>query len=449
MDSFSKIKLFSVIAFSAFTFQNLSAQNTSDKENQLSVSFQMRPRAEFRSGTFRPLSKGEKPAALISQRTRVNINYQYKNLLTVQVSPQNVSVWGQDGLTQGAGIKNGVAFFEAWAKLNLSSSSSLQIGRQVISLDDERFFGELDWAQGARAHDAISFHLNKEKFSFKAYAAYNQNYKELYGNNLSNISGSLYSPLDATPYKWMQTLWAKFNFNSKSNLSLLFNNLGFQTAADLTDVNAKNYFQQTIGANYFYTSSDWKFNVSAYTQFGKTMAGAKTNAYLLAFFADRKLDKKWNLGLGTDYLSGNDVGTVGSQDNKAFNPYFGTNHKFYGSMDYFYAGNGHKGSGLVDIYAKASLKPTASTNFGFALHQFLSPNKIVDNNQNLSTNLGQEFDVDFGYAIHKYAKLVGGYSVFANTSSLNYLKNSVNPNSLQHWVWLSLNINPNIFNTKF
>lgn len=449
MESFSKIKLLPLLAFTTLSFQYISAQNTTDKDNQLSVSFQIRPKAEFRSGAFQPLSQGQKPSALISQRNRFNINYQYKNLLTVQVSPQNVSVWGQDGLTQGAGIKNGVAFFEAWAKLHVSKTNSLQIGRQVISLDDERFFGELDWAQGARAHDAISFHINQDKFLFKAVAAFNQNYSLLYGNNLSNTSGTLYNPASATPYKWMQTLWAKFNFNSNSNLSLLFNNLGFQTAVDATDINAKNYFQQTIGANYFYANTNWKFSASAFTQLGKNPAGAKTNAYLLAFYLDKKLDKKWNLGLGTDYLSGNDVGTAGVQDNKAFTPYFGTNHKFYGSMDYYYAGNGHKGSGLVDIYAKASLKPTASTNFGFALHQFLSPNKIVDNNQNLSTNLGQEFDVDFGYSIHKYAKVVGGYSIYSTTSTLNFLKNANNPNSLQHWVWLSININPNIFNVKF
>lgn len=443
-------KLFlSLLAFTILSYSNLSAQNEPEKDNLLTVSFQLRPRAEYRSGVFQPLPEGQKPSALISQRNRFIINYHYKNLLTVQVSPQNITVWGQDGLTQGAGVKNGISFFEAWAKLHTSKTNFLQVGRQVISLDDERFFGELDWAQGARAHDAISFHINKEKFLFKAFAAYNQNYKELYGNNLSNISGSLYSPVDATPYKWMQTLWAKYKVNTSSNFTFLLNNLGFQKAISASDINAKNYFIQTIGANYFYSGSDWKFNASAYTQLGKNHTGTKTNAYLLAFYLDKKLDKKWNLGLGTDYLSGNDVGTAGVQDNKAFTPYFGTNHKFYGSMDYYYAGNGHKGSGLVDIYVKTSLKPTASTNFGFALHQFLSPNKIVDNNQNLSTNLGQEFDVDFGYSIHKYAKVVGGYSIYTTTSSLNFLKNANNPNSLQHWVWLSLNINPNIFNLKF
>lgn len=432
----------------SFSVQYLAAQSTTDKENQLSVSLQIKPRAELRNGTFRPLIKGEEPSALISQRSRISVNYQYKNLLTVQVVPQTVTVWGQDALTQGAGIKNGSGFFEAWAKLHVSKSSSLQIGRQVISLDDERFFGELDWAQGARAHDAISFHVDKEKFALKAYAAFNQNLRDLYNNNLSNTAGNVYTSSDAAPYKTMQTIWAKFTVDSKNSVSLLFNNLGFQNALSAFD-NPKIYFTQTMGANYFYTGSSWKFNVSAYTQLGKNLQGAKTKGYLLAVYADKKLDKKWNIGLGADIVSGNDVGTTTNQDNKIFTPYFGTNHKFYGSMDYFYSGNNHKGAGLVDIYFKVKHKANDKWSYGLAIHQFSSPNKIENNNKKMSANLGQEIDIDFGYTIHKYAHLVGGYSAYYTTSSIDFLKNTNQSNGMQHWVWLSLNINPNIFNLKF
>jgi hypothetical protein len=118
---------------------------------------------------------------------------------------------------------------------------------------------------------------------FKAFAAYNQNYKELYGNNLSNISGSLYSPVDATPYKWMQTLWAKYKVNTISSFTFLLNNLGFQKAISASDINAKNYFIQTIGANYFYSGSDWKFNASAYTQLGKIIQVLKLMLFYLHF----------------------------------------------------------------------------------------------------------------------------------------------------------------------
>lgn len=447
MDSHRKIKQILFLSFAFLTIQNANAQTNPEQENQLSVSLQLRPKSELRSGAFRPLAKGEEPAALISQRSRLNVNYQYKNLLTVQVSPQIVTVWGEEPLTQGAKLNNGVALFEAWAKLNLSKNTTLQIGRQVISLDDERFFGELDWAQGGRSHDAISLHVQKEKFAFKAFAAFNQNYAQLYGSNSSNPAGNLFSSASAANYKTMQTLWAKFNVDDKNTISLLANNLGFQNAATALD-NAKVYYAQTIGANYFHTGKNWKFNLSAYTQFGKNAIGVKTSGYMLAIYADRKLNKKWNIGLGTDYLSGNDVG-VANQKNKIFTPYFATGHKFYGHMDYFYAGNGHSGTGLVDIYLNLQHKANDKWNFGLTIHQFLSPNKIKDINKDYASNLGEEFDFNFGYTLHKYAKLTGGYSAYANTSSLNFIKNVNQPNNLQHWFWLSLNINPNIFNLKF
>ena len=46
------------------------------------------------------------------------------------------------------------------------------------------------------------------------------------------------------------------------------------------------------------------------------------------------IDKQWSVSLGYDYLSGSD----GKGDKfKAFDPLYGTHHKFYGAMDYFYA----------------------------------------------------------------------------------------------------------------
>lgn len=45
-------------------------------------------------------------------------------------------------------------------------------------------------------------------------------------------------------------------------------------------------------------------------------------------------NKTWGAVVGFDYLSG-DKG--GGDKFKAFDPLYGTHHKFYGAMDYFYA----------------------------------------------------------------------------------------------------------------
>lgn len=424
------------------------AQDQNEEDNTLNISAQIRPRAEFRNGNYMPFSGSDQPAAVISQRTRLSVNYGYKDQLSFQITPQSVNVWGQDGLTQGAGNANGFGLFEAWAKIKLSPSTNLQTGRQVISLDDERFFGELDWAQGGRSHDAVSLHYDAQQGSFKAFGAYNQNYKELYGNNLSNPAGSLYSPNGAANYKWMQTLWGKYNIDKNMYISAMFTNLGFQNALDALD-SAQTYFNQTLGLNFSATAKNTKFDLSAYYQMGDNAAGIATQAYLLAGKIEQKINRNWTASLGGDFLSGNDVGTTTSNENHAFIPYFATGHKFYGSMDYFHSGNGHKNTGLVDAYLKFGYKSNMDWSWNFTLHNFATQNKVYDGTQQFGSNLGQELDIDFVYSINKYTKLIGGYSVFLNTPTLDYLKNVNNANSSQHWLWLSLNVNPKLFGKKY
>jgi len=440
---------FTVILSTAFALHVSFAQNNPDTLSHLRVTAQLRPRAELRSGTFQPLAKSDRAAFLISQRSRLTMNYQYKNILTLQFSPQNISIWGQNPLTQTATSNNNLAFFEAWAKLRLSADASLQIGRQVISLDDERFFGALDWAQGARAHDAVSFQFQKNKLVLRAQAAFSQNYKELYGNNLGNVSGALFTSKDAAPYKWMQNVWLKYQPDQQNSLSFLISNLGFQNAKSSADLTAGTYFTQTAGVNYFHSGGQWKYQSSAYYQAGKNQQGISTRAYLAAVSAERLFHSKWSFILGGDWLSGNPVDGSIQKDNHAFNPYFGTNHKFYGSMDYYYAGNAHRNAGLGDIYLKARHTPDRKWTLALAAHQFIAPVKLNNGGSDLSSDLGQEFDLDFNYSLHPYLGLSGGYSVYAVTPSVHFLKGIVSSASLQHWAWCTLNINPEILKLKF
>ncbi|TXI31572.1 MAG: hypothetical protein E6Q58_04985 [Niabella sp.] len=449
MNKFSSLRYLSIISLSFISaISNLHAQDASDKENQLTITAQLRPKFEYRDGNFQPLAQGLKPSALISQRSRLTFSYQYKNALTLQVSPQTVTVWGQDALTQGASTSNGFGLFEAWAGIRTGEKTIIKAGRQVISLDDERFFGELDWAQGSRAHDAVSLHVANKKADWKLFAAYNQNYRELYGNNLYNVAGSLFSTKDAAPYKWMQTAWGKFQIGKGNTLSALVSNLGFQNAKNTADP-AKTYFLQTLGLTFNHTGTNWKYQVAGYLQQGKNLTGNSTDGHLISLGIDRTISKIWNLGLGADYLSGNKVNNNLSAHNRAFVPYFGTNHKFYGSMDYFYAGNGHKNAGLEDFYLKTGFKPNANFNLNVALHQFMAPVEIKEGSKTLPSNLGQELDLDFGYSINKYAKLTGGYSMYFNTPTLLYLKNVAQSGKVQQWAWISLNVNPKILYSKY
>ncbi|KAB2893249.1 MAG: alginate export family protein [Flavobacteriales bacterium] len=444
-----KIRLFARLLITIMALISTGTMAVSEDvvpENRFRAQVQLRPRAEYRDGAFRPLAEGESPAALITQRSRLVLTYHYKDLLTLQLSPQNVTLWGQDPLTQGAGGGNSVSFFEAWAELNLGSLWELRIGRQQIVLDDERFYGSSDWSQGGRSHDAISLSYQGTKFQAKAFAAYNQNYNTLYSGNLNNPSGSLFTPAGAAPYKSMATLWAQYKPNTRHTMSALVANLGFQNASG-ESVTEPTYINSTVGLNYSYKDSTWDSYLSGYYQLGDNERGLSTKAYLIAARTTLALDKTWSIGAGVDVLSGNDVGTAPVMvSNFAFTPYLGTGHKFYGSMDYFYAGSPHQGAGLADIYFRAVCTPSEVLTISAGLHQFNTTGIIVSNADRLSADLGQEADFDITYKVNRFTRITGGYSMYFTTPTIQYLKNVTGASDTQPWVWFGVLINPTILN---
>lgn len=428
-----------------FTTLAQDVKEADEIENALSLSLNFRPRLEVRDGAFRPLASNERVAALVSDRLRLNLDYSYKNLLSVRVAPQAVSIWGQANMVQGAEtIGTQFSLFETWAKLRISDSWHTLIGRQVISLDDERFFGALDWAQGGRSHDAVSVHFAKNKYEVKGFFAYNQNYKSLYGNNISNPSGYAYNPAGAYPHKWMQTVWAKFPVADEHAITVLMTNLGFQNTT-VADDKAKEYFGQTYGVNYFYTGSKINAHVGGYFQGGRNEAGLQTTAYTATANIGVTINNNWNVGFGSDLISGNNIG-VAQTKNNAFNPYFATGHKFYGFMDYYYAGNGHRNTGISDSYLKVNYKTEKGLSIGLVFHQFITPNEVLDtNNDKFSSNLGQEVDLTISYKINKFITIIGGYSFYATTPTIKHLKGVPNGKLIQNWAWVSLNVTPTLF----
>ena len=69
-------------------------QNT-EKENEFSMSMQIRPRAEYRNGAWFPRNEGVKAASSINNRARLSIDYKRSDL-EIKMSAQHVGVWGQD-----------------------------------------------------------------------------------------------------------------------------------------------------------------------------------------------------------------------------------------------------------------------------------------------------------------------------------------------------------------
>jgi len=415
-----------------FSF-SVYSQEKSD-ENEFTLSAQIRPRAEYRNGALWPRYEGEEAAGFINNRARLSMGYK-RNGLSMKMSAQHVGVWGQDLQID----KNGRFILnEAWARLDFNEGFFAQLGRQALVYDDERILGGLDWNIAGRFHDALKLGYENPSHKLHLILAFNQ-------NDEKTIGGTYYLPT-GQPYKNMQTLWYHFNPQQSFTASFLFMNLGLETG-DVETQKSHTRYLQTMGTYLTFTPGNWKLDGSFYYQTGKNKQNKKVSAFMASLRGVWSFTKDWGLVLGTDYLSGSESG---EKKMKAFDPLYGTHHKFYGAMDYFYASGFINGinPGLWDnqigLRMKASPKVDLSANY----HYFLTTTDLKNNTLDLDKGLGSEIDLQVDWAIMKDVKLSAGYSFMLGTESMDYVKGG-NHKSWQDWGWLSLNINPRIFVAKW
>ena len=276
---------------------------------------------------------------------------------------------------------------EAWAKLKFGDGFFAQIGRQQLVYDDERILGGLDWHVSGNWHDALRLGYEAGEHKFHAILAFNQ--------ATANNRGNYYD--GPMPYKAMQTLWYHYQASKTPlGISLIVMNLGREAGEA---GNGKTKYMQTLGTDISYKPSDFDIHGAFYYQMGKNGADTKVSAWMASAKVGYKIDPVWGVNVGYDYRSVND----GEGDKyKAFDQLFGTHHKFYGFMDYFLR---TVPLGLQDIQAGITAKVSKKTNLLLNYHYFSTAQKAANDKK----GLGHE----------------------------------------QDWAWVTLNINPRIFSTKW
>ena len=409
--------------------------------NEFTLSAQLRPRFEYRNGAYRPLEEGESPAILTNNRTRLNFDYKHTDRLHLYISLQNVNVWGQAQQIQAVDRTGGMSVFEAYAEFPLVNTLSAKVGRQMIVLDDDRIFGSLDWHPAGRSHDAVNLNWTpSEKLTLRGFFAYNQSGTAT-GTilNVNTPSGQNFTPGAGQDYQHLQALHAHYNISEAHQLSLLFANLGYRTD-DSADQN-----MQTFGAHYTGKSNQLSYGASAYMQTGKNATGADKSAYMFAVNAGYKFSPIFGLTAGVDYLSGN-----ASDDNskdKKFNPFSGTNHKFYGFMDYYYVGF-TPSVGLLNPYLTANVRTGEKSNLSATFHYFAPAAKFEVGGKKHSS-YGSEIDLVYNLKVQPFIGLQVGYSTYFVNDGTKALKGTANQRGYQDWFWCSLNINPKLFSAIF
>lgn len=395
--------------------------------SQFTIDAELRPRFEYRHGYKTLFPDNADPATFVSQRTRLNFGYKTEKL-HFYLSPQDVRVWG-DVPQLNVADKNGFSLHQAWADVLLTSELSLKIGRQEIIYDDQRFFGNVGWAQQGRSHDAAILKYEPSFLKFHFGAAYNQDGEALTGNILTTNT-----------YKSLQYLWLHKEWEQLS-ASFLFVNNGLQYIDEIDESKNDTRYSQTAGLHLKANLSKFNFVSNLYYQFGKDVADNDLSAYLLSLEANYSALESLKIGLGGELQSGNDYGAPSDGENKAFNPLYGTNHKFNGFMDYFYVGNHINNVGLLDLYGNVKYAFNKQSNVQLAFHQFFAAAEIDDNT---SKDLGFELDLVTSHKLSQFVGIQAGYSHFFAAEGIEIVKNNFDKNT-NNWGWVMVTIDPVLF----
>jgi hypothetical protein len=482
--------------------------------SQFSLTGQLRTRTEIRDGLGNLALLGSKPAAFTSQRTRLTFGYKWDRV-NLGVSVQDIRVWGQDASSISNSDGARLAIHEAWAEIVLANAAdtsfkfkalqnlSLKIGRQELVYDDVRLLGNLDWLQQGRRFDAALLKAQHKGWVLDLGGGFNQN-SDTFGINgtyyvggnvpssaLSTKGVSLAIPAGFLPtatkggapvllntistngqnqmFKSFQMAYLARKFQ-QTRLSVLFfkddfskfridsigtvtNGYVYGRRYDVTGINSRlTYGAMLTGTNNLSKLHKIQWQLFGYLQSGKDRDGLSIkSAY---HYGGNFMIQRGALSFGPGYevLSGNDGFKLKAGETHRFDPLYGTPHKHWGYMDYFYVGTGSPAGGLQDAFFKfkhVNKRLTSTLDIHYFALAAATPNKTPDApaGSRINPMLGLEYDLVLNYTLNKFTTIETGYALMQGNNSLEYVKqNSMDKTrKTGQWGYLMLNIRPEFF----
>ena len=412
-------------------------------QNGITVDASFMTRGEIRHGALPAGTEDEGDgvrsdiASFSVERTRLGFDYTGDGL-EVALTAQHSGTWGS---------KEGGSFnvYEAWARLYSKNGFFLKVGRQNISYDDQRIFGSDDFSMTGMSHDALKVGYEGHGHKIHLLGSFNQ--------NPENINGGTYYTGGLQPYKAMQAAWYHYDI-PKTNIgvSLLFMNAGMQGGEKW--VSEKTYQQQIFGSYVTFTPKKWNVEAAYYRQTGFDESSLPIDAWMSSLKVSFIPSDKFTTYSGFDWLSGDEyfatpaegqVGMVRHDKIRGFSSIYGSHHKFYGAMDFFYVSSYYRGftPGLKNAFAGIVWKPGKKFNADLSYHYLATATKL----ENARMALGYEFEFSASYAVHKDARLSVGCSYMRGTETMVILKRTSDNRQLQ-WVWVMLNVTPRLYSRK-
>lgn len=416
----------------------LTEKKADGAENIVTADINIMTRGELRKGGLSGEDNGEDFAAFVLERMRLGLTYER--------GPLSLRFAAQQGNTWGSKQDNELSVYEAWVKFCSRGGLFVTLGRQELSYDDQRIFGADDWSMTAKTHDALRFGYEGRVHKAHAILSFNQNPENM--DNGTHFSGGL------QPHKALQALWYHYDLpRTGLGVSLLFMNVGMQ--ASERSHQDRTFQQQLFGGHACYESQPFAAHASLYFQRGKQEDGLKLESWMMSLKAMARPSAHWEAYAGYDYLSGDDnysvpatgvFGLILHKKVKGFTSIYGSHHRFYGAMDFFYVSTYFSGfsPGLQNLYVGTKWKPTQRLRFDLAYHYLATATGM----KHARRSLGHEVEFSATWEPMRDVSLSAGYTFMDGTKTMELLKRTDKHRQL-HWGWIMLSVSPRLFQIKW
>jgi len=297
---------------------------------------------------------------------------------------QDARAWGTEANTLTDASADQLDLHQGYAELGRLGGIVARLGRQEMNLGDERLVGAVGWTNTARAFDGARL---LGRVSGLDWSVFWMNVAER--DALQPTGTDPQANQGTGDDGWLLGGFASRAFGgTTAELTVL---------ADRDAVTAESYtvnlrLHGSAGAFLYEAAGALQIGPDRSAYFASGMAGLDAGAGTLA--------------AQLDYLSGDDDPAAG--DARAFNTLYGTNHKFYGYMDYFLNVPGQLDeAGLVDVMVRGSLDLSAVTRLRADVHHFR-----LARDRGVGRTLGTEVDVVGTWTMAAVAGLEAGAALF-------------------------------------
>ncbi|HSJ23902.1 MAG TPA: alginate export family protein [Longimicrobiales bacterium] len=349
--------------------------NTIAEAQDVRLHGQLRPRFEQRDPNF-PMA----PLGDVTMRTRLGVSAVLPEEIRLRLDIQDVLVWGGDAGTPGH--LNTAEIHQAFVDVGaLGAGLAARIGRQELSLGNQRLISNNNWSQRGRRFDGVRGTLNEGAIRGDAFA-------------MRIAERGLGTGANA----WFHGAHARLGLTAADTLHLYgLYNRGRDMAAS-TD-------QFTAGGHTTVRAGGLGFSGEAYVQLG-TRLDRDVSAWMASAGVDYSFDAG-RMALAGDFYSGDADPADGTA--KAFDRLFGTGHGFHGYADLFTTLPAHTGQrGLLDAHLRTQWHLAERTDLELNGHLFRSTATPAS----ASSRFGEEVDVVVRHRLRTPLMLEAGGSFF-------------------------------------